>query len=110
MSFIRNYGIEQPIYEKCHHNITYGTLDFNVPLPPPYYRDIWDYKNADAESIQNAISNFDWPKAYRNKNANENCKLLTDTLIFLENIFPTKPKNLTRPLSGWTLSSSLRKG
>ena len=25
VSFIRNYGIEQSIYEKCHHNITYGT-------------------------------------------------------------------------------------
>ena len=45
VSFIRNYGIEQSIYEKCHHNITYGTLDFNVPLPPPYYREIWDFKN-----------------------------------------------------------------
>ena len=29
VSFIRNYGIEQSIYEKCHHNITYGTLGFN---------------------------------------------------------------------------------
>ena len=102
VSFIRNYGIEQSIYEKCHHNITYGTLDFNVPLPPPYYREIWDYKNADTESIQKAISNFDWPKAFRNKNANESCKLLTDTLmVILRNYIPTKPKNsTTRPLSG----------
>ena len=83
------------------HNITYGTLDFNVTLPPPYYREIWGYKNADTESIQKAISNFDWSKALRNKNANESCKLLTDILIFFEIIFPTKPKNsTTRPLSG----------
>ena len=40
VSFIRNYGIEQSIYEKCHHNITYDTLDFNVSLPPPVYREI----------------------------------------------------------------------
>ena len=39
VSFIRNYGIEQSIYEKCHHNITYGTLDFSVPAPPLYYRE-----------------------------------------------------------------------
>ena len=84
------------------HNITYGTLDFNVTLPPPYYREIWGYKNADTESIQKAISNFDWPKAFRNKNANESCKLLTDTLmVILRNYIPTKPKNsTTRPLSG----------
>ena len=68
VSFIRNYGIEQSIYEKCHHSITYGTLDFNVPLRPPYYREIWDYKNAGTEIIQKAISNVDWPKASRNKN------------------------------------------
>ena len=36
-------GIEQSIYGKCDHNITYGTLDFNVPLPPAYYGEIWDY-------------------------------------------------------------------
>ena len=74
VSFIRNYGIEQSIYEKYHHNITYGTLDFNVPLPLPYYRESWGYKNADTESIQKAIPNFDWPKAFRDKNANECCK------------------------------------
>ena len=84
MSFIRNYGIKQFIHEKCHHNITYRTLDFNVLLPPPYYREIWDYKNADTERIQKEISNFDWPKAFTNKNANESCKLSTNTLM---NIF-----------------------
>ena len=52
MSFIRNYGIKQSIYQKCNRSITYGTLDFNIPLPLPYYREIWDYKNADTESIQ----------------------------------------------------------
>ena len=34
-----------PLNEKCHHNITHGTLNFNAP--PPYYREIWNYKNAD---------------------------------------------------------------
>ena len=38
---------------------------------------IWDYKNAGTESIQKAISNFRWPKAFRNKNAKENCNILT---------------------------------
>ena len=102
MSFIRNYGIEQSIYEKCHHNITYGTLDFNVPLPPPYYREIWDYKNADTESIQKAISNFDWPKAFRNKNANESCKLLTDTLMNISiNYIPDKTKKFDCKTPDW---------
>ena len=56
MSFIRNYRIEQSIHENCHHNITHGTLDFNTPLPPPYYREIWDYKNAETKSIKSTFN------------------------------------------------------
>ena len=47
MSFTRYYGIELPIFEECHHNITYGTPDFIAPLRPPYYREISDYKHGD---------------------------------------------------------------
>ena len=28
-------GVEQSLYEKCHHSIIYGTLNFNIPLPLP---------------------------------------------------------------------------
>ena len=36
LNITRNCGIEKTIHEKCHHDIIYGTLNFNVPLPPPY--------------------------------------------------------------------------
>ena len=58
MSSIRYYGIEQSIFEECRHNITRGTPDFNASPLTPYYKEIWDYKNADTESIQKAISSF----------------------------------------------------
>ena len=51
-----NYGIEKTIHEKCHHHIIYGTLNFNVALPPHYYRENWDYKNT--ENTQKAISMY----------------------------------------------------
>ena len=42
-----------------------------------------------------SISNFDWPKTFRNKNANENCKLLTDTSMnIFRNYIPHKTKKL----------------
>ena len=68
MSFKRDHAVEQSIFEKCHHKILFGTLDLNVPPLPIYYREIWDYRNAGTESIQKEISNFDWSKAFRNKN------------------------------------------
>ena len=76
-------------------------LDVNVLLLPPYYREIFDYKNADNESIEKAVSNFDWPKEFRNKNANENCKLLTGTLMNISRNIPLKSKKLDYNTHEW---------
>ena len=41
--FLCDVGVEQTIYEKCHHSIIiYASLILNIPLPPPYYREVWD--------------------------------------------------------------------
>ena len=55
-----------------------------MPFPPPYYRDVWDCKHANTESIQKAFSKFDWSKAFFHRNANGKSKILTDILL---NIF-----------------------
>ena len=39
-SFISASGVELSLYEKCHHNLIYGKINFNVPLPPPYIREV----------------------------------------------------------------------
>ena len=44
-------GREQLIYDKSHHNIIYGKLNFDIPLPPPNHRKIWDYKKENTESM-----------------------------------------------------------
>ena len=59
LTFITYYGVELSIFKKCHHNITYDTSEFNASPLPPYYRDIWDYNDAETKSIQKAISSFD---------------------------------------------------
>ena len=41
-------------------------MNLNVPLPPPYYRETWDYKHANTENIQKDVSMFDWQKAFKN--------------------------------------------
>ena len=58
MSFIRYYGMEPSIFEEYHHNITHGTPGFNLSSLTAYYKEIWDYKNVDTESIQKAIASF----------------------------------------------------
>ena len=93
LNIARNCRIEKSVLEKCHHDIIYGTLNFNLPLPPPYYTEIWDYKHANTENNQKAISMFVWYKAFKNKNTNEMTKILTDILInIFKNFIPHKTK------------------
>ena len=66
VNLTKNCGVEQSLYKTCHHDIVYGTLNFNISLPPPYFREIWDYKNANIECIQKSMYNFDWTRASQN--------------------------------------------
>ena len=57
LNITRNCGIEKTVHEKYHHDIIYGTFNLNVPLPPPYYREIWDYEHPNTENIQKSYFN-----------------------------------------------------
>ena len=93
VNLTKNCGVEQSLYEKCRHNIIYGTLNFNILLPPPYYRELWDFKSANTECIQKSINNFDWVRAFQNQNCNEQCKILLETLLnIFRNVIPHKIK------------------
>ena len=48
-------GMEQSIYDKYHHNIICEKLNFDIPLPPFYYKKTWDYIMANTEDIQRSI-------------------------------------------------------
>ena len=52
-------------------NIIYGSLNLNIPLPPPCYSKVWDYKNKDPVCIQREISLVNWNDVFSNKSADE---------------------------------------
>ena len=58
--------------------LSFGKISFNIPLPPPFYRDIWDYKSASVEMIQK--ENFNWKRGFSNSSVNENVRLFGDPL------------------------------
>ena len=72
------------LLEKCHHNIVYGKLDFKILIPPPYIREVYDYKSASAESIQRFISIIDWDFLFLGKSINKKVDILNECL---KNIF-----------------------
>ena len=85
---INSSGVEMSLFEKCHHNIVYGKIDFKIPIPPPYMTEVWDYKNASAERIQRSISSIDWDFLFlRNKKVDILNECLTN--IF-HNFVPNK--------------------
>lgn len=65
----------------------YGRLTFHVPLLTPSYRKTWYDKKANIESIDRAISKFNWTSAFHWKKT----KLLTETLMnIFNNFIPNK--------------------
>ena len=55
-NLVINSGIKPSLHENCHHQITYAKFNLQIIYPPTYQRLVWDYKNADASSIQKALN------------------------------------------------------
>ena len=93
-SFISASGVELSLYEKCHHNLIYGKIDFNVPLFPPYVwniREVWDYKNAKVAYIQQSVSGIDWDFNFQGKTINRKVNILNECLLdVFHNFIPSK--------------------
>ena len=79
-NLIRETGVELSIFEKCHHNLIYGIIDFKVPLPPPYLREVWDYENANVNHILSAVSSTDWEFLFCGANVNKKVDILNKCL------------------------------
>ena len=76
--------MEQSIYDKCHHNSSMK-MNFNIPLPPPYCKKVWNYKKSNIESMQRAICRCNLDLVSQNKNSKKKIKILTETLMDIFN-------------------------
>ena len=60
-------------------------------LPPAYVREVCDYEKANIENIKNAMSYFDWNKAFKNLSVDEKVDFLNKTLLnIFRNYIPNK--------------------
>ena len=83
-NLITETGVELLIFEKCHHKLVYGIIGFKVPLPPPYLREVWNYKNANVNHIQSAVLSIDGKFLFRGDIVNKKTDILNECL---KNIF-----------------------
>ena len=72
------------IFDKCHHNNIYGKTDIRVPLPPKYFREVWDYSKADVQNFKKSIKEFNCGKNLESLSINSKVDLLNETSL---NIF-----------------------
>ena len=86
-NLIRKIGVELSIFEKYHCNLMYGIIDFKVPFLSPNLREVWDYKNANVNHMQSAVSSIDWEFSLQGANVNEKVDMLNE---YLKNILQTK--------------------
>ena len=79
------------MHPNCHHQIVFSKLNLKIKYPPLYERLVWDYKNADSQSINKAIEMFNWEKLFQNKNIHDQLKLFNETIVnIVSNYIPNK--------------------
>ena len=62
-----------------------------IEYPPLYERLVWDYENADLQTINKAIEMFNWEKLFQNKNIHDQLKLFNETIVnIVSNYIPNK--------------------
>ena len=105
--------IDKSLCSSCHHDIIHGKINFRVPLPPPHFGTIWDYKVADASSIQRAIENLNCQFAFESKTINEKVQVFSEVFMnVFSNLVPQKLLKSNHKQPPWMnpkISSSLRK-
>ena len=83
-NLILESGVHPSLTSYCHHQIIFVKINFKIILPPAYRREIWHFKNARIDLIQQSINRFDWEGALGNLDVNKQVEILTETLL---NIF-----------------------
>ena len=56
VNLISNCSVDFSIVERCHHNIIFGKI--NIPLPPSYVCETWDYSSANSKNIAKYCLDF----------------------------------------------------
>ena len=82
-------GVHPSLHPNCHHQLIYAKFNLQIYYPPQYYREVWHYNNVNTELIRRAVDQFNWQKAFLNKNINEKVNIFNETILnILRNFIP----------------------
>ena len=63
------------------HNIIHGSVNLSIPRPPPYKRNIYDYKTANTDQIHHKLLNLNWHDLFSNLNEHEKALVFLYTFL-----------------------------
>ena len=74
------------------HRATKVSIEIDLKLPSSYFREVWDYKHADYERLNDLIEQCDWTALINSSsNIDEACKMITSTFLeFCKTYIPLK--------------------
>ena len=107
-NIVLDSGTRTSLDSFCHHQITYCKVNFNIPPPPPFERNIWHYDRANIPLLKRSMLRFPWLQ-HLNINQDPNWQVKTFTKYFLnimanfipnetKRIIPRDPPWITKPL------------
>ena len=68
------------LHPNCYHQIIYSNSNQKIYYLPPYEYEIWHYKKENVNLIQRAICEFNWKKAFDNKDIDYKLSILNNTV------------------------------
>ena len=76
-------------HPNCRRQLIYAKFNLQIYYPPQYYREVCYYNDANTELIRPAVDQFNWQKAFLNKNINEKVTIFNQTILnILRNFIP----------------------
>jgi len=97
----------------CKHSIVYGKINLNVPSPPPYVRQMWDYNKADANMIRSSFSTIDWIGTFKDLSPDQMVEIFNTKFFEIMNSFiPNRKITVRESDAPWItpeVKSALRK-
>ena len=79
-NLVLDSGTRASLDSFCHHQITYCKVNFIIPPPPPFARNIWHYHMANIALLKRSMSSFPLLQ-HLNTNQDPNWQVKTFTVF-----------------------------
>ena len=93
---IKEAGVGTPVHENDHCSI-YGTLDMKTIDRQTFFREMWDFKNANFNNFREELSNTNWDTCFASDNIDEICDKWSELFLKISEKHVKRKKVRIRP-------------